>query len=122
MTSRRDVSSAGGTQLISVTMPANGVGSGDGPTLMYTCRPWRRPSAISRPLVASAPQARLLKCSLALRLATAVDDRQSTFLEQICPLPGRVLRSVIVVLLDFRCQENRQDVFIIGDETLEAVR
>ena len=52
----------------------------------------------------------------------AVDDRLSTFLEQICPLPGGVLRAVIVVLLDFRCRENRQDVFIIGDETLEAVR
>ena len=64
----------------------------------------------------------MLKCSLALRLATAVDDRLSTFLEQICPLPGGVLRAVIVVLLDFRCRENRQDVFIIGDETLEAVR
>src|SRR5258708_6903197 len=64
----------------------------------------------------------LVKCGLALRLATAVDDRLSTLFEQICPLPGGVPRAVIVVLLDFRCREDRQDVFIIGDETLEAVR
>ena len=57
-----------------------------------------------------------------LRLAMAVDDRLSAFLEQIRPLPGSVSRAVIVVLLDFRCRENRQEIFIIRDETLEAVR